>query len=99
MTGLEHKLNYVVKQHRETHFFSKSTFSVNVFKSYRDSLCTQFIVSVQTQRYFTCQCHRACYSRISETRKSITYNYMLYKGVAVSKINNHYSIIYLGLTN
>ena len=33
------------------------------------------------------------------TRKSITYNYMLYKGVVVSKINNHYSIIYLGLTN
>ena len=32
------------------------------------------------------------------TRKSITYNYMLYKGVVVSKINNHYSIIYLGLT-
>ena len=35
----------------------------------------------------------------SVTRKSITYNYMLYKGVVVSKINNHYSIIYLGLTN
>ena len=34
-----------------------------------------------------------------QTRKSITYNYMLYKGVVVSKINNHYSIIYLGLTN
>ena len=34
-----------------------------------------------------------------QTRKSITYNYMLYKGVAVSKINNHYSIFYLGLTN
>ena len=34
-----------------------------------------------------------------KTRKSITYNYMLYKGVVVSKINNHYSIIYLGLTN
>ena len=33
------------------------------------------------------------------TRKSITYNYMLYKGVVVSKIDNHYSIIYLGLTN
>ena len=33
------------------------------------------------------------------TRKSITYNYMLYKGVVVSKINNHYSIVYLGLTN
>ena len=27
------------------------------------------------------------------TRKSITYNYMLYKGVVVSKINNHYSIV------
>ena len=36
---------------------------------------------------------------IKRTRKSITYNYMLYKGVVVSKINNHYSIIYLGLTN
>ena len=33
------------------------------------------------------------------TRKSITYNYMLYKGVVVSKINNHYSVVYLGLTN
>ena len=36
---------------------------------------------------------------LKETRKSITYNYMLYKGVVVSKINNHYSIVYLGLTN
>ena len=39
------------------------------------------------------------YLDTKKTRKSITYNYMLYKGVVVSKINNHYSIIYLGLTN
>ena len=31
------------------------------------------------------------------TRKSMACNYMLYKGVVDSKINNHFSIVHLGL--
>ena len=35
----------------------------------------------------------------NRTRKSITCNYMLYKGIVDSKINNHFSIVHLGLMN
>ena len=67
---------------------------------------------VSAERYLLatqCMSHKAkkkkkkkkcvCFRFQAETRKSITCNYMLYKGVVVSKINNHYSIINLGLTN